>query len=124
IGNGSDEVIDLAYRIFCEPGKDNVIICPPTYGMYRVSANINDVAVKEVNLTADFQLNVKTILDAVDANTRLLFICSPNNPTGNIMNTEDVDLLIKNFPGLVIIDEAYNDFSKKESFSKTLNQYP
>ena len=123
IGNGSDEVIDLAYRIFCEPGKDNVIICPPTYGMYKVCANINDVQIKEVNLTKDFQLNVEAILQAVDANTRLLFICSPNNPTGNNMNRMDIELLLNNFPGIVIIDEAYINYSKQKTFLQELTEY-
>ena len=123
IGNGSDEVIDLAYRIFCNPGKDNVIICPPTYGMYSVSGNINDVAIKEVLLTPDFQLQVDNILNEVDANTRLLFICSPNNPTGNNMNRKDVETLINNFPGLVIIDEAYINFSRQKTFIQELTEY-
>src|SRR5882757_9728845 len=114
IGNGSDEVIDLAYRIFCEPGKDNVIICPPTYGMYEVSGNINDVEVRKVNLTQDFQLDVEGILNAVDENTKLLFICSPNNPTGNNMKRNDVEILLNNFNGLIIIDEAYINYSKKK----------
>lgn len=124
IGNGSDEVIDLAYRIFCDPQKDNVIICPPTYGMYQVSANINDVAIKKVNLTPDFQLNVQGILDATDSNTKLLFICSPNNPTGNNMNRADVEVLLNNFPGIVIIDEAYINYSKQKSFIQELTEYP
>lgn len=124
IGNGSDEVIDLAYRIFCDPQKDNVIICPPTYGMYQVSANINDVAIKKVNLTADFQLDVAGILDAADSNTKLLFICSPNNPTGNNMNRSDVEMLLNNFPGIVIIDEAYINYSKQKTFIQELTEYP
>lgn len=124
IGNGSDEVIDLAYRIFCNPGKDNVIICPPTYGMYEVSAGINDVVVKKVNLTPDFQLDVDGILDATDANTKLLFICSPNNPTGNNMKREDVEVLLNNFPGIVIIDEAYINYSKQKTFIQELTEYP
>jgi histidinol-phosphate aminotransferase len=124
IGNGSDEVIDLAYRIFCDPQKDNVIICPPTYGMYQVSANINDVAIKKVNLTPDFQLNVQGILDATDSNTKLLFICSPNNPTGNNMNRADVEVLLNNFPGIIIIDEAYINYSKQKSFIQELTEYP
>ena len=123
IGNGSDEVIDLAYRIFCNPGKDNVIICPPTYGMYEVSANINDVEIRKVNLTEDFQLDVEGILDTTDANTKLLFICSPNNPTGNNMKRTDVELLLNNFPGIVIIDEAYINFSKQKTFIKELTEY-
>lgn len=124
IGNGSDEVIDLAFRIFCNPGKDNIIICPPTYGMYEVSANINDVAIKKVNLTEDFQLDVDGILNAVDENTKLLFICSPNNPTGNNMKRGDVELLLNNFPGIILIDEAYINYSKQKSFIQELTEYP
>lgn len=123
IGNGSDEVIDIAYRIFCEPGKDNVIICPPTYGMYKVCANINDVEVKEVQLTGDFQLNVEEIISAINENTKLLFICSPNNPTGNNMDRMDVELLLNNFPGIVIIDEAYINFSRQKTFIQELTEY-
>jgi histidinol-phosphate aminotransferase len=124
VGNGSDEVIDLAYRIFCNPGKDNIIICPPTYGMYEVSANINDVAIKKVNLTADFQLDVEGVLNAVDANTKLLFICSPNNPTGNNMKREDIEVLLNNFAGIIIIDEAYINYSKQKTFIRELTEYP
>jgi histidinol-phosphate aminotransferase len=124
IGNGSDEVIDLAYRIFCNPGKDNVIICPPTYGMYEVSANINDAVIRKVNLTKEFQLDVDGILAAVDVNTKLLFTCSPNNPTGNNMNREDVEVLLNNFPGIVIIDEAYINYSKQKTFIQELTEYP
>lgn len=124
IGNGSDEVIDLAYRIFCSPGKDNAIICPPTYGMYEVSANINDVAIKKVNLTKDFQLDADGILDAVDTNTKLLFICSPNNPTGNNMKRDDIEILLNNFTGIIIIDEAYINYSKQKTFIQELTEYP
>ena len=124
VGNGSDEVIDLAYRIFCNPGKDNVIICPPTYGMYEVSGNINDVEIKKVNLTENFQLDVEGILEAVDSNTKLLFICSPNNPTGNDMDRADVEILLNNFPGIVIIDEAYINYSKQKAFIQELTEYP
>jgi histidinol-phosphate aminotransferase len=124
IGNGSDEVIDLAYRIFCEPKKDNVIICPPTYGMYQVSANINDIEIRKVNLTKDFELDVEGILNATDSNTKLLFICSPNNPTGNNMNRTDVEIVLNNCPGIVIIDEAYINFSKQKTFIQELTEYP
>jgi histidinol-phosphate aminotransferase len=124
IGNGSDEVIDLAFRIFCNPGVDNIIICPPTYGMYEVSANINDVAIKKVNLSDSFQLDVEGILNAVDDNTKLIFICSPNNPTGNNMNREDVEILLNNFTGIVVIDEAYINYSKQKSFIRELTEYP
>ena len=123
IGNGSDEVIDIAFRIFCKPGQDNVIVCPPTYGMYKVCADINDVEAKEVLLTGDFQLNVEGILSAVDTNTKLLFICSPNNPTGNDMNRMDIELLLNNFPGIVIIDEAYINFSRQKTFIQELTEY-
>ncbi len=124
IGNGSDEVIDLAFRIFCTPQKDNVIVCPPTYGMYQVSANINDVETKKVNLTPDFQLDVEGIINATDSNTKILFICSPNNPTGNNMNRKDVEWLLNNFPGIIIIDEAYINFSKQKTFIQELTEYP
>lgn len=124
IGNGSDEVIDLAYRIFCTPAKDNVIVCPPTYGMYEVSGDINDVAIKKVNLVQGFQLDVDGILAAVDDNTKLIFICSPNNPTGNNMRREDVEVVLNNFSGIVIIDEAYINFSKQKTFIQELTEYP
>lgn len=124
VGNGSDEVIDLAYRIFCNPGKDNVIICPPTYGMYEVSGNINDVEITKVNLTNDFQLDVDGVMDAVNENTKLIFICSPNNPTGNNMHREDVEIILNNFSGIVIIDEAYINYSKQKTFIQELTEYP
>ena len=123
IGNGSDEVIDLVIRIFCEPAKSNIITCPPTYGMYKVCANINDVPVKEINLTTDFQLDVERILESIDLNTRVLFLCSPNNPTGNNMNRMDIELLINNFPGIVIIDEAYINYSRQKTFLQELTEY-
>ena len=124
IGNGSDEVIDLALRIFCEPKKDNIIICPPTYGMYEVSANINDVEIRKINLLSSFHLDVDNILKAIDANTKIIFICSPNNPTGNNMNRTDIEMIINNFNGLVIIDEAYINFSRHRSFISELTTYP
>jgi histidinol-phosphate aminotransferase len=124
IGNGSDEVIDLAYRIFCDPGKDNVIICEPTYGMYQVCAAINDVEARKVNLDKDFQLDVDGVLQASDINSKLLFICSPNNPTGNNMNPDAVKKLLDGFPGIVVIDEAYINFSKQQSFIAALTRYP
>jgi histidinol-phosphate aminotransferase len=124
IGNGSDEVIDLAYRIFCNPGQDNVIVCPPTYGMYEVSGNINDVEIRKVLLTEDFQLDVEGVLNAIDNNTKLLFICSPNNPTGNNMNRADIEFLLNNFPGIVLIDEAYINYSNQKTFIRELTEYP
>jgi histidinol-phosphate aminotransferase len=124
IGNGSDEVIDLAFRIFCNPGKDNVIICPPTYGMYAVSAGINDVEVRKAVMTRDFQLDIESVMNLTDENTKLLFICSPNNPTGNNINREDIEWLLNNFNGLVIVDEAYINYSKQKSLIAELTEYP
>ncbi len=123
VGNGSDEVIDLAFRIFCEPKTDNFIICPPTYGMYQVCANINDIESREVLLTKDFQLNIEEILSAVDIHTKLIFICSPNNPTGNDMNRMDIEVLLNNFSGIIIIDEAYINFSRQKTFISELTEY-
>lgn len=124
LGNGSDECIDLLYRVFCNPGQDNVILCPPTYGMYEVSAHINDIEVRSVKLTADFQLDLDGIGEAVDAQTKLLFLCSPNNPTGNSLHPEDIELLLNNFEGLVVLDEAYINFSRYPSFIRELTEYP
>ncbi len=124
LGNGSDEVLDLIYRAFCEPNQDNIITLPPTYGMYKVLAGINAVENKEVLLTADFEPNVDEILKIVDANSKLLFICSPNNPTGNSFKKEGIEKLLNAFNGLVVIDEAYIDFSKDESWLSQLNNYP
>ena len=124
IGNGSDEIIDLAYRIFCNPGKDNVIICEPTYGMYAVYADINYIEIRKVNLTDEFNLDVDGIMSATDIYTKLLFICSPNNPTGNNMNRADVEVLLNNFPGIIIIDEAYINYSKQKTFIQELTEYP
>ncbi|SDD44929.1 histidinol phosphate aminotransferase apoenzyme [Mucilaginibacter pineti] len=123
IGNGSDEAIDILFRSFCNPGVDNVIIVPPTYGMYQVSANINDVEARKVLLTEDYQLNLEGIAEAIDKNTKLIFICSPNNPTGNSINREDVETLLANFNGLVIVDEAYINFSRQKTFIQELTEY-
>ncbi len=124
LGNGSDECIDLLYRGFCNPGIDNVIICPPTYGMYEVSANINDIEIRKISLTLDFQLNVDAIAEAADECTKLIFLCSPNNPTGNSLYHEDIEFILNNFEGLVIIDEAYINFSRQPSFVRELTEYP
>ena len=124
LGNGSDECIDILIRAFCEPGKDNIITCPPTYGMYEVSANINDVPVKKVTLTPAFQLDLAAIESAIDDNTKLIFLCSPNNPTGNSLIREDVEMILNNFFGIVVIDEAYINFSKHRSFLRELREYP
>lgn len=124
LGNGSDEAIDLLYRAFCEPGKDNVIILPPTYGMYEVSANINNVEIRKINLLPNFQLDLDGIAEAVDENTKLIFICSPNNPTGNSIVRTDIETVLANFKGLVIIDEAYINYAKQRTFIKELTEYP
>lgn len=124
LGNGSDECIDILLRAFCEPGVDNIIICPPTYGMYEVSANINNVQVKKVALAPDFQLDLNSIEEAVDDHTKMIFLCSPNNPTGNSLNKNDIEIIMNNYFGLVVIDEAYINFSRYRSFTQELNDYP
>jgi histidinol-phosphate aminotransferase len=124
LGNGSDEAIDLLFRIFCEPGKDNVIIFPPTYGMYEVCAEMNDVNPKKVPLTTDYQLDLDSIEEAIDPFTKLIFICSPNNPTGNSINRPDIEVLLNNFEGLVVIDEAYINYAKQKTFIPELMEYP
>jgi histidinol-phosphate aminotransferase len=124
LGNGSDEVIDIVYRAFCRPGVDNVIICPPTYGMYEVSAHINDVTLRKVPLTAGFQLDLDALGAAVDEHTKLIFLCSPNNPTGNALERSDIEAVLNNFPGIVVIDEAYINYSRHRSFIQELTEYP
>jgi len=124
LGNGSDECIDLLYRCFCNPGKDNVVICPPTYGMYEVSANINDVEIRKAPLLENFQLDLVHLENIVDENTKLLWICSPNNPTGNAMDRTDIESILNHFHGIVIIDEAYINFSRQKSFTTELVDYP
>ncbi len=124
LGNGSDEVLDLLFRAFCEPGKDNIITLPPTYGMYKVLANINNIENREVLLNSNFEPNVEEILNSVDQNTKMIFLCSPNNPTGNSFSEENISEILKNFNGLVVIDEAYIDFSAQESWLNKLEEYP
>ena len=124
LGNGSDECIDLIYRAFCNPGKDNVIIHPPTYGMYEVSAHIHDVEVRRAMLTADFELDLEATEELIDENTKVIWICSPNNPTGNAFVRKDIEMILNNFDGLVVIDEAYVNFSRQQSFIRELTEYP
>ncbi len=124
LGNGSDEVLDLIYRAFCEPGKDNIITLPPTYGMYDVLAGLNNIESREVLLTEDFQPNTVEILKNVDSNTKLIFLCSPNNPTGNSFSKDSITEILKKFEGLVILDEAYIDFSEQASWIEKLEKYP
>jgi histidinol-phosphate aminotransferase len=124
IGNGSDECIDILFRCFCNPGIDNVIVCPPTYGMYEVSANINDVAIQKAPLLEDFQLNIAHIEQLVNEHTKIIWLCSPNNPTGNSINRADIEMVLNNFNGIVVIDEAYINFAKQKSFVQELTDYP
>ena len=123
LGNGSDEVLDLIFRAFCEPNRDNIITMPPTYGMYKVLANTNAIENKEVLLVDDFQLDVNAILAEVDANTKLIFICSPNNPTGNLIASKAIETILSSFNGIVVIDEAYIDFAEAESWTTRLQEF-
>ncbi|MBO5718441.1 MAG: histidinol-phosphate transaminase [Bacteroidales bacterium] len=124
LGNGSDESIDLAFRAFCEPRLDNVLAIAPTYGMYKVCADINDVAYREHLLDADFQFKAEDLLARCDEHTKLIFLCSPNNPTGNSLCSSEIVKVIENFQGLVMLDEAYIDFSSQDSFCSLLDKYP
>jgi histidinol-phosphate aminotransferase len=124
LGNGSDECIDILYRVFCNPGVDNIIVNPPTYGMYEVSARINDVEVRKSMLQDDFQIDLVHLENLIDQRTKIIWICSPNNPTGNSMNRADVEMVLNNFDGLVVVDEAYINFSKHKSFLQELDEYP
>lgn len=124
LGVGSDEPIDLIFRIFCEPAQDNVVAINPTYGMYGVCADINNVAYKQVNLNDDFSLDAQNVLNACDANTKVIFLCSPNNPTGNSLERSEIEKIVTGFEGIVVIDEAYIDFSNEPSWLASLNAYP
>ena len=124
LGNGSDEPIDLVYRCFCRPGVDNVVAIEPTYGMYKVCADINDVEYRPVTLDDHFQITAERLLAATDAHTKLIWICSPNNPTGNALVREEVAKVIGQFEGLVIVDEAYSDFSAQKTFRSEVMQHP
>ena len=124
LGNGSDEVLDLIFRVFCEPRVDNVIVLPPTYGMYEVLANTNAIKLVKIPLVENFQPNVKEIIKGQDAKTKLLFLCSPNNPTANSFDANKIETLIKEFNGIVVIDEAYIDFSIEDSWLCRLDEFP
>lgn len=124
LGNGSDEIIDLLIRVFCEPSLDNIIIPQPTYGMYSVCASINNVEVKQPRLASNFDLDIPAIKDSIDPNTKIIFLCSPNNPSGNLLNVEKIKLLLRSFQGLVVVDEAYIDFAETNSLLPQLNQFP
>ncbi|GAB3018081.1 histidinol-phosphate transaminase [Niabella terrae] len=123
-GNGSDEAIDVLMRIFCEPGIDNIITLPPTYGMYSVSAAINNIAVREVPLNSEYQMDIEAIATAVDERTKMIFICSPNNPTGNSIRRQDIEIVLNNFDGIVVIDEAYINYARQKTFAQQLIDYP
>jgi histidinol-phosphate aminotransferase len=125
LGNGSDEAIDLVIRACCEPQQDNILILPPTYGMYKVCADVQNIAVKQVPLTTDFQVDTKKVLETADAHTKIIWICSPNNPSGNIIERASILYILDNFTtGLVVVDEAYIDFASEDSFTKLLDKYP
>ncbi len=124
LGNGSDEPIDLIYRIFCEPGVDNVVAIEPTYGMYGVCADVNNVEYRRIQLDENFDINGRNTITAVDEHTKVMWFCSPNNPTGNLLTRNKMAFMCYNFPGIVVIDEAYVDFSSQDSWLKTLNQFP
>lgn len=123
-GNGSDEILDLLFRAFCNPSKDSVMILPPTYGMYQVLADLNDINLQSVPLDENFQPRVEEILEQINSNTKILFLCSPNNPTGNLFEHSRIETLLKEFKGVIVIDEAYIDFANTESWINHLDQYP
>lgn len=124
IGNGSDEAIDLMFRVFCEPGRDNAVSIAPTYGMYKVAAAINDVEMREVQLEKDFSLDEEKLFAAVDTDTKLLFLCSPNNPTGNCLPKAVIEDIVRRFGGVVVLDEAYIDFADQAGFLGRLGEFP
>ena len=124
VGNGSDEVIDLLFRAFCEPKEDKILICPPTYPMFKTSAILNNVGTTEVLLTPNFQLDTPNILNAIDDKTKIIFLNSPNNPTGNLLNSDDIKKILNSFNGLVVLDEAYIDFADSNSWVSQLDNYP
>lgn len=123
LGNGSDEPIDLIIRAFCEPGKDSILTIEPTYGMYQVAAEVNNICCKKVKLTADFQMDLPELLAAIDSTVKVIYICSPNNPTGDSLKRDDIFKVLDSFAGIVVVDEAYIDFSSLPSLSKDLDRY-
>ena len=124
LGNGSDEVLDLIFRTFCEPGEEEVLILPPTYGMYSVLAKLNNIIVKEVPLNKNFEIDIDSVLEAVNQKTKIIFICSPNNPSGNAIPLDQIEQLLDRFKGILVVDEAYIDFSEQKSALSILDQYP
>lgn len=124
LGNGSDEAIDLVFRIFCTPGRDNIVTIDPSYGMYEVCANINDVECRKVRLDEHFDIQADRLLEVCNQNTKAIILCSPNNPTGNTLNAREIRRVIENFSGVVVIDEAYSDFSSQPQWRKQIDRYP
>lgn len=124
LGNGSDEAIDLLVRLTCTPGQDSILILPPTYGMYEVAANLNDVRIERLPLTADFQLSPETVAGVVASEAKLVFLCSPNNPTGNLLHADAIEQILRGFRGLVVVDEAYADFAAAPSWTTRLEEFP
>ncbi|BDD05323.1 histidinol-phosphate transaminase [Aureibacter tunicatorum] len=124
LGNGSDEAIDLLYRAFCEPGKDHVLVLPPTYGMYQVSADINGIETRKVSLTEDFQIDLPKTLEAINERTKIIFLCTPNNPTGNLLKIDDIEAVLRASQNIVVVDEAYIDFADQESWNQRLEEFP
>lgn len=124
LGNGSDEVLDLIFRTFCEPGEEEILILPPTYGMYSVLAKLNNIIVKEVPLNKNFEIDIDSVLEAVNQKTKIIFICSPNNPSGNAIPLDQIEQLLDRFTGILVVDEAYIDFSEQKSALSVLDQYP
>jgi len=123
LGNGSDEAIDLLFRVFCEPGKDSMIAPQPTYGMYAVGADVNDVEIIKATLTPEFDLNTSALLSLIQPTTKIIFLCSPNNPSGNLINRSEIEALLRSFNGIVVVDEAYIDFTESESWSKRIVEF-
>ncbi len=124
LGNGSDEAIDLLVRLTCTPGQDSILILPPTYGMYEVAANLNDVGIERLPLSADFQLSAETVAGILASEAKLVFLCSPNNPTGNLLHSEGIEQILRGFRGLVVVDEAYVDFAEAPSWTTRLHEFP
>ena len=124
MGNGSDEPIDLVIRAFCDPGIDTIVSIAPSYGMYEVASNVNNVEFRKVTLTPDFELDAEALLEEVDEWVKVIFLCSPNNPTGNSLNRDEIYKILKNFEGIVVLDEAYIDFSAEPSFLPELKKFP
>lgn len=124
LGNGSDEAIDIVFRVFCTPGRDNIVTINPSYGMYEVCADINNIECRKVELNAQFDIEAERLLKVCNEHTKAIFLCTPNNPTGNLLNSEEITIILNKFHGVIVIDEAYSDFSSKENWRSKINNYP